>query len=166
MLWKLLWHHVAIFFPEISWWGQLSGISFWWGGLGKANNYVKCAEVRKTPLNVREEKNFFWNTLVPRTFSKQDFLLNWNTRKRLFFPKGKEIFHTGSYVVVWANPKGNLWIQLILMLFPQLDCDCPALPGPGWAQQGLVCLSPLWGLWWCLQSWHRYHYGIPNPSCL
>lgn len=30
--------------------------------------------------------------------------------------------------MVWADPKGNMSVQLMLMFFPQLDHDCPVLP--------------------------------------
>jgi len=30
--------------------------------------------------------------------------------------------------MVWADPKGNVSIQLMQMFFPQLDHNCPALP--------------------------------------
>lgn len=36
--------------------------------------------------------------------------------------------------MVWADPKGNVSIQFILMFFPQLDHGFPALPVAAWAQ--------------------------------
>ena len=30
--------------------------------------------------------------------------------------------------MIWADPKGNVSIQPIVMFFPQLDHNCPALP--------------------------------------
>lgn len=40
-------------FDRDTWWSQLSDTSLWWRALGNTNKYVKCAEVRKTPLNLK-----------------------------------------------------------------------------------------------------------------
>lgn len=143
--------------------GEVSWVTFLFGqeGWEKLIYMSKVLKSEKNSLNVKEKTIFFWNTLVPWTFSKQDLLLNRNTGTRLLFSKSKiNISH-------WVKCSGLGWHRRKFVNSAYMNVFLPTrswFSCSAWtraAQQGLVCLSPMWGLWWCLQSWCRYPCRYP-----
>lgn len=103
VLWKLLWHHIAVFLPETPWWGQLSDTSFWWGGLRKTNKYVKCAEVRKTLFKCKKKKRIFLKHTCAMNIFKTRPLTESEHREKAFVSKSKiNISH-------WVKCSGLGW---------------------------------------------------------
>lgn len=99
-------------------------------------------------------------TFLNKTFTESEH------REKTFVSKSKtNISHWVKYSGLgW--PKRKSVNSAYINVFPPTRSWLPCSSWTRAAQQGLVCLGPFWGLWWCLQSRCRYHYGISNPNCL
>lgn len=123
-------------YGEISW---VITFIFWGGKLINIPNVLNSG--RNFGCRSREEV-FFKHTFAVSVFKTTPFT-KLERREKLLFPKLNEDFCTGSNIMVWANPKGNVSIQLMIMFFsparpwlPRSACGWPVYYswGPGRAK--------------------------------